>query len=73
MIIIDATYLQFIRDNHEIDAPEVFVGTREDLIHFFTKHRKRIFPQGPSRASGKGLFDPVEFVDKTYFPNRQGY
>jgi len=43
-IIIDSTYLQFLKDPHYLDLPLVFVGTREDLIALFEKHKESLKP-----------------------------
>lgn len=64
-IIIDSTYLQFLSQETRAGLPRIFVGTRQDLVSFFTKHRGAIRRQGAS-PSGPENIDPVEFVGLTY-------
>lgn len=64
-IIIDPTYLQYVHDTGGMSVPSVFVGTREDLIRFFTTHRDRIRVRGLD-GDYRGGVDPKEFVEKHY-------
>jgi len=43
-IIIDSTYQQFIRNPESLDLPDVFVGTRDELVALFEKHQANMMP-----------------------------
>lgn len=62
-VIIDPTYLQFIKNSEEISAPPIFIGRRKELIEFFEKHRSRIIPHDQSSPVP---VDPAQFVDETW-------
>src|SRR5262249_11891605 len=62
-IIVDSTYLQFFRDAQELEAPEIFVGTREQLIAFFEKHRDRLDYKEGNGGTGALPPAPVRMSD----------
>ncbi len=64
-IVIDPTYLQFLKADKRKNHPPVFIGTRAELVDFFKKNQTAIQRQGfPDRESEE--IDPSEFVDLTY-------
>src|SRR5262249_16798409 len=64
-IIVDSTYLQYIRGGVTLPVDRIFVGTRAELIAFFTRYRDLINPKFISRET-TGRIDPVEFVEAHY-------
>ena len=64
-IIIDPTYLQFLKKDKRANLPEIFVGTKEDLVNFFSQRAKDMNPQVDLPEGTR--INPNEFVD-TYWP-----
>ena len=64
-ILIDPTYKQYLFRGKEIPEPDIFVGTRADLLALFTKYRARIQPKFLN-ADVAGAVDPKAFVEIHY-------
>jgi hypothetical protein len=65
-IIIDPTYLQWFRHPTAMKEPELFVGTREDLVRFFERHQLEILR--PAGLPSDVPIDPAEFVSYMWAP-----
>lgn len=63
-LVVDGTYLQFIDGGMRHHADLVFVGTRDELVEFFSGEQE--FLQLSFLGDGLGRLNPEEFVDKHY-------
>ena len=64
-VIIDSSYLQFLRKGSRTGNPTVFVGTRSELIEFFRKNQSAIKRSANFQSIPEEI-DPAEFVEHTY-------
>jgi hypothetical protein len=62
-ILIDPTYKQFFRKN-AVNEPDIFIGTRAQLIQLFQKYRKDLIPRTLEEINQE--LDAAEYAEYQY-------